>query len=193
MTTSTAYTCRRRRSHPAEITQIVELGCNTGSAMASFAIRFPQARILGVEADPRSAAVARRNVARFGSRCEVVEAALWDRQTELILEGETAFGYTVRPSRPGDPPEATRVSATTIDDLLERHMPEGEIDYLYMTIEGAESRVLRAGGRWIDRVRCIRLDWGRGGDPCRRELEGHGFETRLELEGAGVWTVGVAR
>ncbi len=178
---------------PGEIRQIVELGCNTGSAMASFAVRFPQARILGVEPDPRNAGLARRNVARFRGRCEVVEAAIWDDDGELIVEGDTAFGYTVRPGEPGDPPAATRVAATTIDALLERHMPEGEIDFLYMTIEGAESRVLRAGGRWVDRVRCIRLDWGRGGDPCRDELERHGFESRLEIGGAGVWTVGVRR
>jgi FkbM family methyltransferase len=178
---------------PATIRQIVELGSNTGSAMASFAVRYPQARILGVEPDPRNAAVARRNVARFGGRCELVQAAIWDQVTELIVEGDQAFGYTVRPGRQDDPPEATRVPTTTIDALLDRHMPTGEIDYLYMTIEGAESRVLRPGGRWIDRVRCIRLDWGRGGDPCRRELECRGFETRLEAEGAGVWTVGIRR
>ena len=177
---------------PTEIRQIVELGCNTGSAMASFAIRYPQARVLGVEADPMNADLARRNAARFGDRCKVVQAAIWDRQAELIVEGETAFGYSVRPSRGGDPPGA-RVEATTIDVLLDSHMPDGEIDFLYMTIEGAEARVLRAAGRWIERVRCIRLDWGRGGNPCRRELERHGFETRLELGGSGVWTVGVAR
>ncbi len=175
----------------AGIRQIVELGCNTGSAMASFAVRFPQARILGVEPDPRNAALARRNVARFRGRCEVVQAAIWDEETELIVEGETTFGYTVRPSEPDDPLTATRVATTTIDALLDRHMPEEEIDYLYMTIEGAESRVLRAGGTWLDRVRCIRLDWGRGGDPCRVELERHGFETQLDIEGAGVWTVGI--
>ncbi len=176
---------------PAEIRQIVELGCNNGSAMASFAIRFPQARILGVEPDPRNAALARRNVARFGGRCEVVHAGIWDEETELTVEGDQAFGYTVRSSLPGDPPGSIHVPSITIDALLDRHMPEGEIDFLYVTIEGAESRVLRAVGHWIDRVRCIRLDWGRGGDPCRRELERRGFETRLDLEGSGVWTIGV--
>ena len=178
---------------PAGIRQIVELGCNTGSAIASFAVRYPQASILGVEADPRNAALARRNVARFGPRCEVVEAGIWDEETELILEGEQAFGYALRPSRQADLAGATSVPGMTVDMLLDRHMPGGEIDYLYMTIEGAESRVLRAGGRWLDRVRCIRLDWGRGGDPCRDELESHGFETRLDLEGSGVWTVALAR
>jgi FkbM family methyltransferase len=175
----------------AGIRQIVELGCNTGSAMASFAVRFPQARMLGVEPDPRNAALARRNVGRFRGRCEVVEAAIWDEEAELVVEGDQAFGYSVSPGEPGDPPAATRVAATTIDALFDRHLPEGEIDFLYMTIEGAESRVLRAGGRWLDRVRCIRLDWGRSGDPCRHELEVHGFETWLELGGAGVWTVAV--
>ncbi len=174
-----------------DIRQIVELGSNNGSAMASLAGRYPGARILGVEPDPWTVEVARRNVARFGRRCEVVHAAIWDEEGELILEGEQAFGYTVRQSAPGDSLQSTRVPAITIDALLDRHMPDGDIDYLYMTIEGTEPRVLRAGGRWTGRVRCIRLDWGIGGDPCRRELSELGFETRLDVEGSGRWTVGV--
>jgi FkbM family methyltransferase len=176
-----------------DMKQIVELGSNNGSAMASLAVRYPKAQILGVEPDPRNVAVARRNVARFGGRCSVVQAGVWDEEVELIVEGDQAFGYTVRSSESEDPSRDTRVPAITIDALLDRYMPAGDIDYLYMTIEGTELRVLRAGGRWIERVQSIRLEWGIGGDSCRRELRDFGFDTWLDVEGAGKWTVGVRR
>lgn len=179
-----------------DLRQIVELGSNNGSALASFAVRYPGANLLGVEPDPDTAAVARRNVAQFGDRCTVVQAGIWDRDTDLAIEGEEvgeqAFGFRVRPARPGDP-GARVVQGLSIDTLLDRYMPEGPIDYLYMTIEGTEGRVLRAAGRWVERVGAIRLDWGIGGQPCLEELEALGFEAWLETGGSGVWTFGIRR
>jgi hypothetical protein len=61
----------------------------------------------------------------------------------------------VRPARSSDR-FARRVRGITIDELLDECMPDGEIDYLGMTLEGAERRVLEAGGRWPARVRSIR-------------------------------------
>ncbi len=173
------------------VDRIVELGSNTGSALASFAVRYPNAQLLGVEPDRRNLELAKRNVAQFGERCQTVHAGIWDTETELAVVGDHPSGYALRPSRPSDPQALPRVAATTVQSLLERFMPEGDIDYLYMTVEGAEARVLEAAEPWIGRVRSIRLDWGIGGDPCLEQLRSFGFDAWIEAEGAGTWTLGV--
>ena len=44
--------------------------------------------MLGVEADRDNAALARRNLARFGSRCSLREAAVWHRDETLTFAWE---------------------------------------------------------------------------------------------------------
>jgi FkbM family methyltransferase len=138
-----------------DLRQVCELGSQVGTGVAGLAARFPRARVLGVEPDPENFALACRNVEPFAGRCRMVHAAIWDRPTGMIVEGEWESGYKVRPTRRGDS-SRRRVHGMTIDELLDEHMPEGEIDYLVMTLEGGERRVLQAGGRWPSRVRALR-------------------------------------
>lgn len=174
-----------------DVNRIVELGSNTGNALASFAVRYPNAQILGVEPDLRNLELARRNIAQFGNRCEIVHAGIWDTETQLVILGDHPSGYTLRPSRPSDPQTLPRVAVTTVRSLLERFMPDGDIDYLYMTVEGAEARVLEAAESWIGRVRSIRVDWGIGGNPCLEQLRSFGFDAWIDAHGSGTWTLGV--
>ena len=141
--------------------QICELGSNMGAALTALAVRYPQAHLLGVEPDPGNAALAARNVARFGERCIVEQVGIWDSDVELVVDRGSAYGehgFTVRPRSATDPAEMTGVAALKIDSVLARHMPTGEIDYMHMTIEGTEPRALRAGGDWARRVRSLRVE-----------------------------------
>ena len=52
-------------------------------------------------------------------------------------------------------------------------MPDGPIDYVHMTIEGTEPRVLAAGGAWTARIRSLR---SRG--PSRVRIPGAGADRR---------------
>jgi hypothetical protein len=45
--------------------------------MADFVVRYPHARVIGVELDDVNAALARRNVEPWADRCHVVNAAVW--------------------------------------------------------------------------------------------------------------------
>jgi FkbM family methyltransferase len=162
-----------------DLRQIVELGSNMGSALAGLASAYPGARLVGVEPDPGNAAIARRNVAQFGERCEVVEEAIWDSPAELSIEGDKTVGFTVRERRPTDGPEVRTVRATTIDAILAKGMPTGPIDYMTVTIEGTEPRLLRAGGDWVERTRSIRVEYhperGFSAALCIELLEALGF------------------
>ena len=55
--------------------RLMEAGCGVGAALLAAALRFPQARLTGVEREPAMAALARENVAAngLGDRVSIVE------------------------------------------------------------------------------------------------------------------------
>jgi FkbM family methyltransferase len=166
-----------------ELQRICEVGTNIGAALSALAMRYPEAQLLGAEPDAGNAALASRNAAGFGDRCQVVQAGIWDRDTELVVDRDTHYGehgFMVRPRTETDPPEMSGIQALSIDTLLERHMPLGDIDYMHMTIEGTEPRVLGAGGAWPLRVRSLRVEahpeFGYPAQQCVEDLRNLGYE-----------------
>jgi FkbM family methyltransferase len=144
-----------------DLRTICELGSNMGAGLTALAHEYPNARLLGVEPDPGNAEVAALNLARFGDRVSFVEAGIWDEECELVVDTDVTageHGFTVRPRGPGDPPSKSGIRALTIDGLLDEHFPQGEVDYMHVTIEGSEPRVLAAGGAWPQRVRSLRVE-----------------------------------
>ncbi len=174
--------------------QIVELGSNGGSGLARLAVAYPEARLLGIEPDPETFAIAERNAAQFGDRCTVVQAAIWDDSADLVVEGDETLGYTVRPLGPEDAPNTITIPGLSVDDLLERHMPNGPIDYMSVTIEGTEPRMFAAAESWIHRVACIKVEfhpyYGFSEADCIEALRGFGFKTWVEPAYGG-WGVGI--
>ncbi len=145
-----------------DLQRIVELGSNMGAALTALAVRYPNATLVGVEPDPGNAALAARNVAAFGDRCKVVEAGIWDADADLVVDRDTRYGehgFTVRPRNDEDPPGLPGIRALSIDSVLGQHLPGDEqVDYMHMTIEGTEPRVLAGGGGWPGRVRSLRVE-----------------------------------
>ena len=84
---------------------MVELGSNIGVGLALLAERYPESRVLGVEADPANAALARRNLAPWADRARLVEAAVWEGEEEPVMErrGAQETGFTIRGREPGEP------------------------------------------------------------------------------------------
>lgn len=162
---------------------IVELGTNCGVALTALGVAFPAARLLGVEPDAGNAAAAGVNTERFGERCEIVCSAIWPETTELVVVPSAEHGdhgITVRPAESGDDPGWERLAAITVDELLDRHLPEPvPVDYMHVSIEGSEPRVFAAGGRWPERVRSLRVEvhpyFGWGQSDCIAQLEGLGY------------------
>ena len=73
---------RRRMRCPAAVRAAPRAGAGTGDAVAS---RYPQGRLLGVEADHDNALLARRNLAHLSNRCILEEAAVWYCDETLTL------------------------------------------------------------------------------------------------------------
>jgi SAM-dependent methyltransferase len=62
----------------ASVSQVLDLGCGTGSLMLSVLERFPEALVYGIDFDATLLALAERRLAKFGKRARLIEADLRD-------------------------------------------------------------------------------------------------------------------
>jgi FkbM family methyltransferase len=175
--------------------QILELGTNVGYGLSEMAHRYSAARLVGVEADPENAAMARRNVAAWADRVEVVPAAVWDSDTELTIEpGGDSHGNVVRERRPGDGPELPTIPAYSVETLLAERFPDGPIDFVLLSAERSERRVLQNANAWLQRVDAIKveayLDGDYGPQDTVADLQAAGFTARHEPNPWGGFVVG---
>lgn len=163
---------------------ILDLGSNIGLTVAHLAEVHPEARILGVELDRGNFELCRRNIESCGDRCEVLHGAVWHEPGEVPYGGGRESGYAVNLAL-GAQVRAT-APALTVDSLIER-LGVDEIDYVKMDIEGAEKEVLRNGGSWLPRVRCIKVEvhpekastlYTMG--MCVDDLERHGMSCEID-------------
>jgi FkbM family methyltransferase len=162
----------------ADATLIWDLGANIGLTMADMAVRFPRARIVGVELDPGNAAQARSVTSPWADRTEVVQAAVWPHDGDVEfggVEGDEQGIHVIDGGGAGD-----RAPALSLDTLLGRCGHPERIDYVKMDIEGAEREVLRGGGEWPGRVAVIQVerhyDYTR--DELAADLSALGFDPR---------------
>jgi FkbM family methyltransferase len=161
------------------IRHIVDLGTNIGATIAHNAILHPEARILGVELDPETAALARRNIAPWADRCEILQGAVWTEDGTVHYDGEREDGYQVS----GTSTDGRSTRALSMESVF-GHLPEeARVDYLKMDIEGVEARLLSGtAAAWISRVDAISLqvhDAYTTAD-CERDLAALGFVTRVD-------------
>lgn len=163
-----------------ELLRVVELGANVGASVVSLAYHHPEAQLLAVEPDPGNFAILEQNVSAFSDRCTPVRAAVWTHDADLVVEGDSSFGFTVREATTTEPQGARRVAGRTIDSLMDEYFGDQMIDYMHICIEGSEPAVLRAGGDWPRRVRALRVelypdDFGFTGPECVELLEALGY------------------
>jgi FkbM family methyltransferase len=156
---------------------ILDLGSNIGLTVAHYAVLFPRARILGIELDPETAALARRNVAAFGGRCEVLSGAAWVNDEPVWFERECGKEWAARVGEPTA--SSTSVQGYSVASLVERL--GGSVDLMKMDIEGGEGPVLASNTDWARAIRSIKVevhDGPRAVDECSRRLQLLGFAVR---------------
>jgi FkbM family methyltransferase len=131
---------------------IWDLGANIGLTMGHFAHLFPRARVLGFELDEDNVALARRNVAAWADRCEVIHAAVWATDGEVRYQG---WGGTSNYQVTGGE-DGTLVRAVSLAEMARER--GGPVDYVKVDVEGAERELLRDGTGWADAVRCLKVE-----------------------------------
>jgi len=120
---------------------IVDLGSNVGVSIVYFRLRFPQARIVGIEPDLAAFALLQRNAQRLPN-VAVYNAAVADRDGTATLwsaPGATASAleHTHEAQRP------VHVPVRTLNRLLDDAGVE-HVDILKLVVEGSEFRALRS-------------------------------------------------
>jgi FkbM family methyltransferase len=130
---------------------ILDLGSNMGASLIYFRLRYPQARIVGVEVDPLVFPMLERNVGPFPD-IELVNVGVAGASGEATLfHNEQSWASSLKPIW-GTTTEIT-VPTRSLEDLLEEFdMPV--LDLLKIDVEGAEWDVLSSFSRF-DRIRSI--------------------------------------
>lgn len=134
---------------------IVDGGANVGYSAAYFALAYPEARIIAVEAAASNMPLLEENTAGLAN-VTTVHAALWsqDEPVEIVDPTADTWSYSVRASSAlGD----HRVEGVTIETLMARFNLEF-IDFLKLDIEGAEHALFQASDPWIEKVGSIAVE-----------------------------------
>lgn len=159
---------------------IWDLGANIGLTIAHAAVRFPSARIVGVELDEGNASLCRSNTSPWRDRCEVIRSGVWTTDGEISyasLGPREQQGMHVEPEG-GD----SVAPALSLNTLAARLAPGDRVDFVKMDIEGAEREVLNANTEWAERVRSIKVEVHEPYtvEACAGDLARLGFTTRLD-------------
>src|SRR5262245_9647024 len=164
---------------------IIDCGANIGCTSIYLLSRFPSARLIAVEPDPGNASICARNLRPFGPRTEVLQAAVWDRETSLRVERGNfrdgrEWSFQVRECQTGELADA---HAVTIPWLME-HMATEQIDILKIDIEGAEQQLFSdESDRWLTRVACLAVETH--DDNCRQAVLTAILKHRFEVHDSG--------
>lgn len=137
---------------------LVDGGAYIGDTSAFFLSRYPNLTAWSIEPDPTSFAAAARNLKPYGTRANLIQAALCARAGQVRVSGAEIAASVGSET-------GTEVPAITIEDLLQ-NIPRKFIDILKLDIEGAETAIfLDCPERWMPRVGMMIVET-HGPDSC---------------------------
>ena len=165
-----------------EPTAIYDIGADVGLAAAYFRSRWPDAVIVGFEADANDCALAERNYARLGAaRLFHVAAGNYDSEISAIDDGESGGVETV-------------VRVRRLDSMVQRcELPKP--DLIKIDVEGHALEVLEGLGECLTQARGVLLETHTQAsyDAGVARLREAGFSVEDELKRGEVARVLVAR
>lgn len=114
---------------------IFDCGANVGMSVAFFKQKYPNARVVAFEADPKIGEILRQNVAsNHLENVEIINKAVWIDDQGVMFGSEAADSSSIFSTQ-----TQHRVPSVRLRDWLLR---EEKIDFLKIDIEGAEISVL---------------------------------------------------
>lgn len=159
---------------PLPVRWIIDAGANIGCSAVYFARKYPDARIVCIEADQANYEVLKLNCSSIPN-IVCIHAALWpaDGQVEIHNAGDGAWALRAQDlATDADPAVGTRqvVEAITLRSLMKRFSID-EIDILKIDIEGGEREVLADGPSILKDVNVLAVEchdrWAPG---CTRNV-----------------------
>ena len=135
---------------------ILDLGANVGYSSAYFLSRYPKSPVIAVEPDPSNFAILQRNLAPYGPRATVIQAAVWSHVTKVSIRAEQyrgggAWTRQVEERKSGD------IAGIDISSLLALSQ-RSKIGLLKMDVEGAEVVVFGGKCVWLNQVDRIAIE-----------------------------------
>lgn len=152
---------------------IIDGGAHVGCSAAFFAVRYPNAKIIAVEAQKDNFDLLQANAKGFPN-ITCIHGAVWGNDMPLMVQDVGAGSWSFRVAAAGtDAPKQTgvevgggvRVGAFTINKLLEMSGQE-RIGLLKLDIEGAELEVfLSPCDGWLSKTDAIIIELHEGHKP----------------------------
>ena len=146
---------------------VVDAGAHHGDTAVQYLEHLPNSRVIALEPEPENFAIAKKTLAPFGARVELLPFALAETDGSVVLRLTSHSGahslLEVGDMRYYDAPVETltpiEVRAVTLDSLLADHRLD-RLDILKMDIQGAELLALRGGAKLLARhaIRLIALE-----------------------------------
>ena len=122
--------------------RILDLGSNVGASVLYFALRYPEAEIVAVEASPALFRLLKANVGDLPN-VRVRHAAVSATSEPMVFyEGRSSWAGSTHASDWVHAEHATEVEGVPLDELL-----DGGVDLMKIDIEGGEFDVLPASRR----------------------------------------------
>jgi FkbM family methyltransferase len=137
---------------------VVDAGAHHGHTVMEYLEHFPNSRVVALEPEPENYAIAKKTLAPFGERVELLPFALAETDGSVLLRLTSHSGahslLEVGDMRYYDAPVETltpiEVRAVSLDTLLAQHRLD-RLDILKMDIQGAELLALRGAGKLLAR------------------------------------------
>lgn len=122
---------------------VVDAGANIGLFSVFAFVEDDPEYLVAIEPDSGNVRLLRRNLARFGERAVVLEAALWSKEgrARFAVTGQSNLGHLVSASGIEAVSSGESFVRTVAPDSAGVPSPE-TIDYLKLDIEGSERAVL---------------------------------------------------
>ena len=146
---------------------VVDAGAHHGHTVVHHLEHFPNSRAIALEPEPENFAIAKKTLAPFGERVDLLPFALAETDGSVPLRLTSHSGahslLEVGDMRYYDAPVETltpiEVRAVTLDSLSAEHRLD-RLDILKMDIQGAELLALRGAARLLARhaIRLIALE-----------------------------------
>ncbi len=167
-----------------DVRTVIDLGANIGLASLYFLSRYPASRVLAIEPDAKNYALLCGNLQQpeIGGRCKVLRAAFCGQDRPVTFIPPEQIGHVNQGAIVEDPDPAAMSRAETVNGLgmnsILAHSGFDWIDLLKIDIEGGERHLFDGDVGWLDRVRCMTLEFH---DRTREEsgfddiINRHGF------------------
>src|SRR5262249_55439784 len=117
---------------------------------------YPASHVVALEPDPENAALARLNLAPYGARATLIEAALWPRQGSLHIHVSDRRDSV----RVDEVSEGQSDRCAGVDPISAiAHAVSDRIDLFKCDIEGAEEQLYRDDpDPWLEKTGCIVIE-----------------------------------